>query len=96
MQEKNIRSCVLTGIELSGHGGAIEEAGPTLALEVLVVAIEGIGSMGARGIGEVAGPIHLYLAAVDPSLLAGPLKSCLKFNIRGLFIGHAPLLKLSH
>lgn len=85
---------MLTGIKLSGHGGAAEVARSTRVLELLVVAVEGIGSVCPHGVGEIARLVHLDCSAVSPSLCTCPVQSCLQFVIRGLLIGHTPLLEL--
>lgn len=63
----------LTWVKISGDCSRIEIARASFVFEPLIVVVESIRGMVLQGIWKVTGLVHLYLAAICPTLSTSPL-----------------------
>lgn len=82
----------MTGVKFCNDSSSFEVARSTFVLELLEVAVEGIGSMVSHSIWQIARLVHLNLTAVCTTFPTSPVQRHLQLIIWGLLICYAPLL----
>ncbi|KAL4298503.1 hypothetical protein AHAS_Ahas17G0007400 [Arachis hypogaea] len=77
------------------NGSTSEETRTTSVLELLKIAVEGIGSMVFQSVWIIAWLVHLDFATICTSTSTSPIQRCLQLIVAALRISYAPLLIFS-